>query len=53
MGNLNDGVVLTIGYPDTLGGTLTFALSGNDVMLIYDFTAFNLSYKGKIKLFTL
>ncbi|KIM60216.1 hypothetical protein SCLCIDRAFT_9737 [Scleroderma citrinum Foug A] len=52
-GSLKDGVTLSIGYPGVLGGTLTFQLSGNDVMLIYDFTAFSLEYKGKIKIFTI
>ena len=52
-GSLKDGVTLSIGYPGVLGGTLTFQLSGNDVMLNYDFTAFSLEYKGKIKIFTI
>ena len=52
-GSLNDGVTLSIGYPDVIGGTLTVQLSGNDVMLIYDFTAFGLEYSGKFKIFTI
>ena len=46
-------MVLTYGYPDVLGGTLTFQLLGSGVVLIYNFTAFGFSYKGKVDLFTL
>ncbi|KAL4066576.1 hypothetical protein J3A83DRAFT_4257805 [Scleroderma citrinum] len=50
-GSLSDGITLTIGYPDILGGTLKFTLEDGDVMLAYDFTAFGFRYTGKIRIF--
>ncbi|KAI6146696.1 hypothetical protein BKA82DRAFT_27235 [Pisolithus tinctorius] len=53
VGNLHDGVTLTIGYPPFVGGSLTLKLDGKDVVLEYSIDALGLHYHGKIVVFTL
>ncbi|KAI5994616.1 hypothetical protein F5J12DRAFT_415201 [Pisolithus orientalis] len=53
VGNLHDGVTLTIGYPPFIGGSLTLKLDGKDVVLEYSIDALGLHYHGKIVVFTL
>ncbi|KAI6138629.1 hypothetical protein BKA82DRAFT_27236 [Pisolithus tinctorius] len=53
VGNLRDGVKLTIGYPPFVGGSLTVKLDGKDVVLEYSIDALGWNYHGKIVVFTL
>ncbi|KAI6152872.1 hypothetical protein EDD17DRAFT_1634278 [Pisolithus thermaeus] len=53
VGNLRDGVTLTIGYPPFIGGSLTLKLDGKDVVLGYSFDALGFHYEGSKVIITL
>ncbi|KAI6138625.1 hypothetical protein BKA82DRAFT_3132066 [Pisolithus tinctorius] len=53
VGNLRDGVTLTIGYPPFVGGSLTLKLDGKDVVLEYSIDALGWHYQDKIVIATL
>ncbi|KIJ27620.1 hypothetical protein M422DRAFT_271166 [Sphaerobolus stellatus SS14] len=52
VGNLKQGVNVSIGFPGFLGGTVGLHLTANnDIVLDWDFTALGSSYKGSKVLF--
>ncbi|KAI6137219.1 hypothetical protein F5141DRAFT_1209542 [Pisolithus sp. B1] len=53
VGNLRDGVTLTIGYPPFIGGSLTLKLDGKNVVLGYSFDALGFHYEGSKVIITL
>ncbi|KAI6022338.1 hypothetical protein PISMIDRAFT_16125 [Pisolithus microcarpus 441] len=53
VGNLRDGVTLTIGYPPFIGGSLTQKLDGKNVILGYSFDALGFHYEGSKVVFIL
>ncbi|KAI6098365.1 hypothetical protein EDD16DRAFT_1527239 [Pisolithus croceorrhizus] len=53
VGNLRDGVTLTIGYPPFIGGSLTLKLDGKNVVLGYSFDALGFHCEGSKVIITL
>ncbi|KAI6108483.1 hypothetical protein EDD17DRAFT_1764528 [Pisolithus thermaeus] len=53
VGNLRDGITLTIGYPPFIGGSLTLKLDGKNVVLGYSFDALGFHYEGSKVIITL
>ncbi|KAI6020802.1 hypothetical protein PISMIDRAFT_11739 [Pisolithus microcarpus 441] len=53
VGNLRDGIMLTIGYPPFIGGSLTLKLDGKNAVLRYSFYALGFHYEGSKVIFVL
>ncbi|KAI6019567.1 hypothetical protein EDC04DRAFT_2607484 [Pisolithus marmoratus] len=53
VGNLHDGIMLTIRYPPFIGGSLTLKLDGKNVMLGYSFDALRFHCEGSKVIITL
>lgn len=47
-GSLKDGGTLTVGLSNLLGSTLTLKVEEEDVVLYYDFHAFNNGDNGRV-----
>jgi len=52
-GSLKDGISLPLGYGSILSGTVAIKPDGGNVILGYEFTAFNKKYNGSVKVFTI